>query len=56
MQANANQLINRINAFVATQEEPEIAGPVIIHSANDLPDDIAPHMKPLVEWHFSNPA
>ena len=56
MQANANQIINRINAFVATQEEPEIAGPVIIHSANDLPDDIAPHMKPLVEWHFSNPA
>lgn len=54
MQANANQLINRINAFVATQEEPEIAGPVIIHSANDLPDNIAPHMKPLVEWHFSN--
>lgn len=50
----ANQLINRINGFLATQEEPEVAGPVVIHSANDLPDNLAPHMVPLVEWHFSH--
>jgi 8-oxo-dGTP pyrophosphatase MutT (NUDIX family) len=50
----ANQLINRINGFLATQEHPEVAGPVVIHSANDLPDKLAPHMRPLVEWHFSH--
>jgi 8-oxo-dGTP pyrophosphatase MutT (NUDIX family) len=50
----ANELINRINDFLATEEQPEIAGPVVIHSANDLPDNLAPHMKPLVEWHFAN--
>jgi 8-oxo-dGTP pyrophosphatase MutT (NUDIX family) len=50
----ANQLVTRINDFLATQEQPEIAGPVVIHSANDLPDNLAPHMVPLVEWHFSN--
>ncbi len=50
----ANQLINRINAFLARQEQPEVAGPVVIHSAVDLPDNLAPHMVPLVEWHFSH--
>lgn len=54
MKPGANELINQINGFLSTQEQPEVAGPVIIHSANDLPDNIAPHMKPLVEWHFSH--
>jgi 8-oxo-dGTP pyrophosphatase MutT (NUDIX family) len=54
MRETANELINRINAFIATQEHPEVAGPVVIHSANDLPDRLAPHMRPLVEWHFSH--
>jgi 8-oxo-dGTP pyrophosphatase MutT (NUDIX family) len=52
----ANELVNRINAFLAGEEQPEIAGPVVIHSASDLPDNLAPHMKPLVEWHFSHRA
>jgi 8-oxo-dGTP pyrophosphatase MutT (NUDIX family) len=54
MKPTANELINRINAFLTTQEQPEIAGPVVIHGINDLPDDLAPHMGPLVEWHFSH--
>ena len=42
----------RIREFVAGEEEPEIAGPVIIRSAADLPEGIKPHMRPLVSWHF----
>ncbi|KQZ13950.1 hypothetical protein ASD44_07585 [Mesorhizobium sp. Root554] len=54
MPLTANAIINRINDYVATQAEPEIAGPVVIQSAEDLPDDLAPHMRPLIEWHFSH--
>jgi 8-oxo-dGTP pyrophosphatase MutT (NUDIX family) len=52
----ANAMITRINDFVAGEDEPEIAAPVVIHSENDLPDDLAPHMQPLIEWHFSGAA
>ncbi|MBZ9858213.1 hypothetical protein [Mesorhizobium sp. CA12] len=49
----ADELARRISAFVAAEAEPEIEGPVIIRSADDLPDGLMPHMKPLVEWHFA---
>jgi 8-oxo-dGTP pyrophosphatase MutT (NUDIX family) len=42
----------RIRDFVAAEAEPEIAGPVVIRSAADLPDGIKPHMPALVSWHF----
>jgi 8-oxo-dGTP pyrophosphatase MutT (NUDIX family) len=51
--APADELARRISAFVATETEPEIEGPVIIRHAADLPDGLAAHMKPLVEWHFA---
>lgn len=51
--STANAIISRINAFVAAQEQPEIARAVVIHSADDLPDELMPHMKPLIDWHFS---
>ncbi|WP_027169024.1 hypothetical protein [Mesorhizobium sp. WSM3224] len=50
----ADELARRISAFVATEAEPEIEGPVIIRNAVDLPDGLMPHMKPLIEWHFAN--
>lgn len=50
--APADEIARRIGAFVATETEPEIEGPVIIRHAADLPEGLAPHMKPLVEWHF----
>ncbi len=53
MPMTANAMIAAINAYVAKQANPEIAAPVVIHSAEDLPDDLAPHMPPLIEWHFS---
>ena len=51
----ANELVTRIRTFLDTQERPEVSGPIVIHSVHDLPDKLAPHMKPLVEWHFANP-
>ncbi|MEO5759542.1 MAG: hypothetical protein ABIQ51_22115 [Mesorhizobium sp.] len=51
--ASADELARRIRAFVATEAEPEIEGPVIIRHAGDLPDGLMPHMKPLIEWHFA---
>ncbi|MBZ9997622.1 hypothetical protein [Mesorhizobium sp. BH1-1-4] len=50
----ADEIARRISAFVATEADPEIEGPVIIRHAGDLPEGLAPHMKPLVEWHFAN--
>ncbi|TPL95508.1 hypothetical protein [Mesorhizobium sp. B2-3-12] len=49
----ADEIARRISAFVATEADPEIEGPVIIRHAGDLPEGLAPHMKPLVEWHFA---
>ncbi|MER9305046.1 hypothetical protein [Mesorhizobium sp. M0496] len=52
--APADELARRISAFVATETDPEIEGPVIIRHAVDLPEGLSPHMKPLIEWHFAN--
>ena len=49
----ADQIARRISAFVATETDPEIEGPVIIRHAADLPEGLSPHMKPLIEWHFA---
>lgn len=54
MPMTANAMVASINAFVAAQASPEIAAPVVIHSAGDLPDDLATHMPPLIQWHFAN--
>ncbi|TIT66632.1 MAG: hypothetical protein E5W90_11920 [Mesorhizobium sp.] len=50
----ADEIASRIRAFVASEADPEIEGPVIIRHAGDLPDGLSPHMKPLIEWHFAN--
>lgn len=49
----ADRIARRISAFVATETDPEIEGPVIIRHAADLPEGLSPHMKPLIEWHFA---
>ena len=46
----------RIRAFVAAEEEPEIEGPVIVRGPSDLPADMAQHIPAMIEWHFANPA
>lgn len=50
---SADALARRIRAFVDAEAEPEIEGPVIIRDAADLPEGLMGHMKPLIEWHFS---
>ena len=52
LDADAADIARRIEAFVATDAEPEISGPVIIRSADDLPEGLMPHMVELVRWHF----
>lgn len=51
----ADALAARITAFVAAEKEPEIDGPVIIRGAGSVPQPTAPHMPPIVAWHFANP-
>jgi 8-oxo-dGTP pyrophosphatase MutT (NUDIX family) len=52
----AEAVAERIRAFVAAEEEPEIEGPVIVRNASDLPTDMAQHIPAMIEWHFANPA
>ncbi|WP_274630615.1 NUDIX hydrolase [Arvimicrobium flavum] len=48
----ADVIARRIEAFVASEVEPEIDGPVLICSAENLPDGVKPHMAEIVRWHF----
>ena len=50
---SADELVASIMAHVATETEPEIDGPVVIRHAEDLPDNLAPQMPALIDWHFS---
>ena len=49
----ADAVTESIRAFVASDPEPEIEEPVIIRSADDLPDGIMPYMATLIAWHFA---
>ncbi|MEX0956735.1 MAG: NUDIX hydrolase [Rhizobiaceae bacterium] len=49
---NADDIAERIRAFVAAEADPEITEPVIIRNAHDLPDGLLPHMRAIVDWHF----
>lgn len=51
----ADDIATAIARFVSSQAEPEIEGPVIIRSADELPEGLAPQMHDLVRWHFANP-
>lgn len=56
MAETADELAGRIGQFVAQDPDPEIEGPVVIRGMDDLPENLMPHMRPLVEWHFSGRA
>jgi 8-oxo-dGTP pyrophosphatase MutT (NUDIX family) len=49
---DAETIAARIREFVARDANPEIEGPVVIRNERELPEKLAPHMVPLVEWHF----
>lgn len=48
----AATVAERIRAFVATQDDPEIEGPVIIRLGEAYPEGLKPHMQAFAEWHF----
>jgi len=52
----AEAVAERIRAFVAAEEDPEIEGPVIVRGPHDLPADMALHIPSMIGWHFANPA
>ena len=52
----AEQVAERIRAFIAAEDDPEIVEPVIVRSPADLPDNLALHIPAMVDWHFANPA
>lgn len=41
-----------IRAFIASEADPEVAEPVVIRAADDLPQGLSPHMPALIGWHF----
>ncbi len=52
----ADELAARITRFVEAEADPEIEGPVIIRSAADNPEGLVPHMRAIVDWHFTDAA
>lgn len=50
----AEAVAERIRAFVAAEQEPEIEGPVIVRGPRDLPANTALHIPSMIEWHFSS--
>ena len=53
MDATADEIAARIAAFVATETEPEIDGPVILRGIDDISASMRPHMAAIVRWHFT---
>lgn len=49
----ADRAARRIAAFAAAEPDPEISEPVVIRSAEDLPEGLMPHMHAMVRWHFA---
>lgn len=52
---DADTIAARIRDFVASEDEPEIEGPVVIRNPSDLPEGLMAQMAPLIAWHFANP-
>lgn len=50
----ADELVRRIEAFVAKEVEPEISGPVVILGPDEEHAGLMPHMKALAAWHFGS--
>lgn len=53
--AAADDIADAVRAHVAGEPDPEIDGPVVIRDRQTLPDGLAPQMRPLIDWHFTNP-
>lgn len=52
LEDDAETIAGRIRAFVASETDPEIEGPVIIRGPDDRPGGLRPHMAAFMQWHF----
>ena len=53
--ATADELAEAVRAHVASEDDPEIEGPVIIRNRLDRPSGLAQQMPALIDWHFKTP-
>lgn len=51
---DAEAIAARVARHVSIDPDPEIDGPVVIRADERLPEDLAPQMPALVDWHFAN--
>lgn len=51
---SAEEASASIRAFVAAEADPEIEGPVVIRTADDIPAGAMPYIGELVSWHFAS--
>jgi 8-oxo-dGTP pyrophosphatase MutT (NUDIX family) len=49
----ADEIARHIAGFVASEEQSEIDGAVIIRKGDDLPAGVMPYMKAIIDWHFA---
>lgn len=49
----ADEIARRIAGFVASEEQSEIDGAVIIRKGDNLPAGVMPYMKAIIDWHFA---
>ncbi|HEY5818616.1 MAG TPA: hypothetical protein VIU14_09500 [Mesorhizobium sp.] len=54
LDADASDIERSISDFVASEEDPEIEGPVVIRGPHDLPVGLRPHMRAFLQWHFAD--
>lgn len=52
----AENVAQMIDAFVATEKDPEITGSVVLRSVSDLPSKSSVHLAAYARWHFGQGA
>jgi 8-oxo-dGTP pyrophosphatase MutT (NUDIX family) len=53
LDAGAEEVADGIRRFVGRETAAEIEAPVVIRGHDDLPAGLMPHMRKLIDWHFS---
>jgi 8-oxo-dGTP pyrophosphatase MutT (NUDIX family) len=52
LEGPAEDVAARIRAFIAADPQAELEAPVIIRSADDRPEGLAPYVEGVMRWHF----
>ena len=51
--ASAAELAKRVEAHIASQPEPELAGALAVSGVHEVTPQFAAHMAPILAWHFA---